>query len=44
MSVAFYQSTSLVIPHNGDLHMYRPGNIKPCKSTMVLSSLVKAKH
>ena len=31
-SVDFYQSTWLVIPHNGDLHMYRPENLIPCKS------------
>ena len=43
-SGAFYQNTSLVIPHNGDLHMYRTENIKACKSATVLSSFGYAKH
>ena len=43
-SVHFYQSTWLVIPHNGDLHMYRPENLTPCKSATVWSSFDYAKH
>ena len=32
-SVHFYQSTWLLIPHNDDLYMYRPENLKPYKSS-----------
>ena len=43
-SAHFYQSTWLVFPHNGDLHMYRHENLKTCKSATVLSSFVYARH
>jgi hypothetical protein len=43
-SVHFYHSTWLVIPHNGDLNMYRPQNPKPCKSAKVFSLFGKTKH
>jgi hypothetical protein len=44
MSVAFCHSTSLVIPHSGDLHIFRPNNLKPRNSINVLSSFVYTKH
>ena len=43
-SVDFYQSTWLVIPHNGDLHMYRPENLNPWKSPTFLSSFDYDNH